>query len=66
MAHSRRPLETGSDPHPDYAAMAETLEILAHELAERAAAEGDQTLAAQSRRLFELAASIRSDLAESR
>ena len=52
--------------HPDYAAMAKTLETVAGELAARAAAEGDHALAAQSRRLLQLAAAIRSDSVNSR
>jgi hypothetical protein len=55
----------GKNKHPDYAAMANTLESLAAELAVRAQAEGDAILAGQSERLRSLAAAIRSDLAES-
>lgn len=56
----------GIEKHPNYAAMAETLEGLARELAERARAESDKVLADQGERLRQLAAAIRSDLAESR
>lgn len=55
----------GKNKHPDYAAMAETLESLAQELALRAQADGDAVLAGQSERLRSLATAIRSDLAES-
>ena len=71
MAHNRKPPHPGlpggggKDQHPNYAAMAETLESLARELAQRAAAEGDNILAVQSDRLLQLAAAIRSDLAKS-
>jgi hypothetical protein len=65
MAQSHQPQPNDEpDQHPDYGTMAETLEIVARELAERAEAERDKALARQSRRLFELAAAIRSDLAE--
>ena len=66
MAHKHPPPSDDTDRHPDYTAMAETLEVLARELAERAEAEGDKTLTAQSRRLFELAEAIRSDQADLR
>ncbi len=51
--------------HPDYAAMAEAIEKVAGELAARAEAESDDALAAQSQRLLQLAAMIRSDAANS-
>ena len=54
----------GGKTHPNYAAMAETLEGLAQQLARRARAEDDRILAAQSDRLWQLAAAIRSDLAK--
>lgn len=54
----------GKNKHPDYAAMAETLDGLAQELAARAQAEGDSVLARQGERLRELAVAIRSDLAQ--
>jgi hypothetical protein len=55
----------GKGKHPNYAAMATTLEDLAQELGERARVESDKVLAAQGERLRQLAAAIRSDLAES-
>ena len=66
MSHNSRPPVKGGGgkPHPNYAAMAETLEGLARDLARRAQAEGDSVLAAQSDRLAQLAAAIRSDLAQ--
>lgn len=67
MNPTRPPPAKGGDKnkHPDYAAMAETLESLAADLALRAQAEGDAILAGQSERLRLLAAAIRYDLAES-
>lgn len=66
MSHNSTPPVKGGGgkPRPNYVAMAETLEGLARELARRAAAEGDSSLADQSDRLAQLAAAIRSDLAK--
>jgi len=64
MAHNRKPPASGGgrDEHPNYAAMAETLEGLARELTRRAEAENDAVLSAQAERLLHLAQAIRSDL----
>lgn len=66
MSHNSTPPVKGggNEQHPNYAAMAETLEGLARELAHRAQTEGDSVLAGQSDRLAQLAAAIRSDLAQ--
>jgi hypothetical protein len=63
MPHNRKPPASGGkNEHPDYAAMAETLEGLARDLTRRAKAENDAVLSAQAERLLQLAAAIRSDL----
>jgi hypothetical protein len=67
MAHNRKPPASGGGrhDHPNYAAMAETLEGLSRELNRRAEAEKDAVLSAQAERLLQLAQAIRSDLRKS-